>query len=242
MQAERQWRISHVPLTHSFNFSASASRPGSKILRLSPCQMGLGISMYSVEDMHQHLSAGRHLRVFRSKGSLTNLERTANEPLSFPIVALDGVKHGTGSHRTCRDWMFVPQVSLYQQERLLQQKIRFSVLSLGSFQYPHILQDGGQIRVICTKDSHTDSQCALEHTFGLLEHMVLGIQNPKFVQAAGKTWIERSNLFSLFDLSVNKIFCPVIWSFFKAGFPFSLGFFPTHVNFITPPARLSSHT
>jgi hypothetical protein len=72
--------------------------------------------------------------------------------------------------------------------------------------------------------------------------MVLGVQNSKLVQAAGKAWIERSNPFSLFDLSMNQIFRPVSWSLFKAGFLISLGILPPHAKFVEPPARLEPHT
>jgi hypothetical protein len=96
--------------------------------------------------------------MFRSKGFLADLKRTTNEPLGFPIVALDGLKHGDRSHRNRHDWMLVPQDPVCQRERPALQKIRFSVLSLGSLQNPYILQDDGYARMIWTQGGHTHSQ------------------------------------------------------------------------------------
>src|SRR6266850_222604 len=110
--------------------------------------MSLGISMSCAEDLSKHLPTRRHLRMLRSKGFLADLKRTTNEPLGFPIVALDGLKHGDRSHRKRRERMLLPQDPVCQRERLAQQEIRFSVLSLGSLQNPYVLQDDGHVRMI----------------------------------------------------------------------------------------------
>src|ERR1700704_2313903 len=110
--------------------------------------MSLGISMHRADDLGEHLPARRHLRMFRSKGFLADLKRTTNGPFSFHIVALDGLKHGDRSHRNRHDWMLMSQDPVCQRERLAQQEIRFSVLSLGSLQNPYILQDDGYVSMI----------------------------------------------------------------------------------------------
>ena len=96
--------------------------------------------MHRVGNLGEHLPTRRHLRMCRSKGFLADLKRTTNEPLGFPIVALDGLNHSDRSHRDRRDWMLVPHDPVCQQERLVQQEIRFSILSLRRLQYPYMLQ------------------------------------------------------------------------------------------------------
>ena len=70
--------------------------------------MNLGISEYRAEDLGKYLPARRHFRMLRSKDFLADLKRATNEPLGFPIVALDSLKHGDRSHRHRHDWMLVP--------------------------------------------------------------------------------------------------------------------------------------
>src|SRR5712691_4917527 len=98
--------------------------------------MTLGISMARVGALSKHLPACSQLRMCRSKGFLAHLKRTTNEPLGFPIVALDGLKHGDRSHRNRHDWVLMPRDPVCQRERLAQQEIRFSVLSREAFRIP----------------------------------------------------------------------------------------------------------
>src|SRR5713101_2986003 len=98
--------------------------------------MSLGISMSRAEDLSKHLPARRDLRMFRSKGFLADLKRTTNEPLGFPIVALDGLKHGDRSHRNRHDWMLMPQDPVCQREDWLNRRSASAYCLWEAFRIP----------------------------------------------------------------------------------------------------------
>jgi hypothetical protein len=68
--------------------------------------------------------------------------------------------------------------------------------------------------------------------------MLFGVQNGQFVQAVGKKWIERSNLFDLFDRSMKEILRLVVLSPLNSGLPFCLAVLPKHAAPIAPPPEL----
>jgi hypothetical protein len=68
--------------------------------------------------------------------------------------------------------------------------------------------------------------------------MLLGVQNAQFVQSASKTWIERSNLFSLFDRSIKEILCLAVLSSLNSGLSLCLVVLPEHAGPVAPPSGL----
>jgi hypothetical protein len=68
--------------------------------------------------------------------------------------------------------------------------------------------------------------------------MLLGVQNGQFVQAVGKTWIERSNLFNLFDCSMKEILSLVVLSSLNGNLPICLVVIPKHAAAIARPSWL----
>ena len=110
--------------------------------------MSLGISMYRAEDLGEHLPARRHLRMFRSKGFLADLKRTTNEPLGFPIVALDSLKHGNCSHRHRRNRMLVPQDFGLSSKAIASIEDPLQHIVSGKPSVSQILQDDGDVTMI----------------------------------------------------------------------------------------------